>query len=1084
MTMRLDIVTNDAGELVRLEHARDMGSANVQAVYRLVKLAQLHDLTNQAFTRQLEQTSQSLTEYGIRAGAHFNVLFASKAVFVGGQLLKASRPAYEMASELGDMMEWCGGSDLTIQRDVTQKELYMFAEAVTAGVRGQKGGGAFRAPPKIKLRPVTDAARFRGLEIEDLPFEQRVVRTYASAVVIMRRFFQDLESSRYVLPRRIKRVAQSLVDLSEGSTPAFLGVTDVRNQNFDDAGRAVNTAILAVSMARQLTNDRVLLAQIAMAAMMHDVGRPRAAALGEGGPRMPGAVRLSEDAEDKLAAGTAAVLTALGRLNEPTITRTVVTFEALWMRRERFLGPLYGSSRHPTIHAKIVQIARRYNDLVTPEPGLPPPQPDFAVATISQEMPAEADRTVLRLLVATLNLLPVGTTVQLTTQEVAEIIPSKGSVPDARAWVRILCDARGAPLPRPLEVDLTMAPRQGDAPRKIARVLSIDGWGKGAELIPEEEAPPTSGPSPLSPLPADTDAHEAAEPGGHAFEPPPEDPGTGQSASSVPSIASILSLPNPGVRDVNSIPPINESPSAPPEPNPASGTSPSMVAQAMGKAIAEGGPRPPTRATRSVALFEDPMPDVVGMTPTARGTLTSTPIVHVLVYMLDHRQTGSVVLREPDGRHHVIYFQEGFPSVVRNGRPIALLGDGLVAAGVLSPEALVKALEVARRSNTLIGEYLVNNSLVGAEALRIALSAQIARKLERIVNLAPDTDYAFYSDINLIPEWAGGQFFPCHPLTAILAAVRSWHDRARLRATLGRIARQPLTFHPDVDLSSLVLTGEEQSVVDAIRSSPATISAIYDQRLADEDIVSSLVYTFAVTRSFSFTAAKGPPMVCVPEQPIEVADEVVITGASDPPPPLLSQTAALGPVALAIESMIPPPVVPRPSPSGSIPPAQSSRPAPVESGPVEAPRSMNNPVRKAQPRAASNEEENPERALQAMTDFQNAEAALARDDLAKAAVLARKAQEGEPSNPDYNALVAWIGALSGPKEIPLAIAKLNVILKDEALCERALLYRGRLYKRAKRTAEALRDFSTVLDINPNNAEAAGEARVLRMTKKK
>ena len=95
-------------------------------------------------------------------------------------------------------MEWCGGSDLTIQRDVTQKELYMFAEAVTAGVRGQKGGGAFRAPPKIKLRPVTDAARFRGLEIEDLPFEQRVVRTYASAVVIMRRFFQDLESSRYV----------------------------------------------------------------------------------------------------------------------------------------------------------------------------------------------------------------------------------------------------------------------------------------------------------------------------------------------------------------------------------------------------------------------------------------------------------------------------------------------------------------------------------------------------------------------------------------------------------------------------------------------------------------------------------------------------------------------------------------------------------------------------------------------------------------------------------------------------------------------------------------------------------------------
>ncbi len=106
-----------------------------------------------------------------------------------------------MAAELGEMLEWCGGSDLTIQKDVSQKELQLFAEAVGAGLRGPKGGAAYSAPsPKIRLRPVTDAARFRGLEIEQLSFEQKVVRTYASAVVIMRRFFADLQASRYILP--------------------------------------------------------------------------------------------------------------------------------------------------------------------------------------------------------------------------------------------------------------------------------------------------------------------------------------------------------------------------------------------------------------------------------------------------------------------------------------------------------------------------------------------------------------------------------------------------------------------------------------------------------------------------------------------------------------------------------------------------------------------------------------------------------------------------------------------------------------------------------------------------------------------
>src|SRR5260221_12014892 len=97
---RLDIVSNDAGELVRREHARDLGASVVVAIYRLTKLAQLHDLGNQAFLRQLEQTHQSITDYCLRAGTNVNVLFAHKAIFVAGQLLKGLRGTYESAAEL------------------------------------------------------------------------------------------------------------------------------------------------------------------------------------------------------------------------------------------------------------------------------------------------------------------------------------------------------------------------------------------------------------------------------------------------------------------------------------------------------------------------------------------------------------------------------------------------------------------------------------------------------------------------------------------------------------------------------------------------------------------------------------------------------------------------------------------------------------------------------------------------------------------------------------------------------------------------------------------------------------------------
>jgi hypothetical protein len=532
---------------------------------------------------------------------------------------------------------------------------------------------------------------------------------------------------------------------------------------------------------------------------------------------------------------------------------------------------------------------------------------------------------------------------------------------------------------------------------------------------------------------------------------------------------------------------------------------------------------------RSVAVLEDPMIDVVTqverLEPTARGTLTSTPIVHVLVYMLDHRQSGSVVLREADGRHHVVYFESGCPALVRNGRPLALLGDGMVAAGFLSPHVLSKALEVARRDGTLLGKYLVTSGLVTDEALRLALGAQIPRKLERMVNLPADTDYAFYSGVNLIPDWAGGEVFPCHPLTAILSAVRHWHDRARMRATLSRIMRQPLTFHPEVDLSSFILTGEEQAVIEAIQAESPTLSVLYDMRVAGEDAVSALVYTLAVTRGFAFTAGKGPPMVALP-----VLEEVPEALLEDDPGVAagqgqLAERAPAHPVAWAEPSgsASSEPASAVPSAQSLVPPGSGgARPSESEGRPRQggwrpdrvplskvvdpmgsAPRSLRSELGASpisgiggapSPHAAQSRR-GPSGAgtgapvdqavlVQAMTDFRLAETALDRGQNVQAGELAKKALAAEPTNLEYAALVAWTNALGVQKDaLPLAIAKLNVILQEDARCVRALLYRGRLYKRIKRSTEALRDFSAVLETDPRNAEAAMEVRLLRMKKK-
>lgn len=980
MTMRLDIVTNDAGDGVRREHARELGAGVVIAIYRLAKLAQLHDLTNQAFTRQLEQTHQIIGDYCLRSGSNVNVMFAHKAIFVAGQLLKGSRSTYEAATELGELFERLGGSELSIQRDLTREELLAFAEQISLSYRS--AAGSFHSPtPKIRLRVVADAARLRGLELEQLTPDQRIVRMYASAVVIMRRFFEDLQASHYILPRRIKRIAQSLVDLSDGSTPSFLGVTEVRNANFDEAGRAVNTAILAVSMAREVTSDRGILSQIAMAGMMHDVARPRAMALSQaGGPAMPGMqgpTTLSEDQEDRLAAGAAAVLTALGRVNEPSITRTVLTFEALWLRRQTWLGPVYWGARAPTLHATLIAVARRYNDLLTPEPGLVPPTPDFAVAALSEELKDTQDRTVLRMLVSALGLLPMGTVVQLATGEVAEVVRGpKG--PGEKPRVRLVMDQNGLQTPA-VEIELSQDPH-----RQVSRVMSVDGWRKGLELRPgldgepydadRDSQPPA--PAPRAPVPAPLAPISPLAP---VVMPPPG--GTAHAQSTSRSIAEQYADQYAAWSSDDAEPPRKEGSGSNSFPSgehnssaslPSMGSSPSAVAEAMGRMINDSL-RPPAvagantpdrtlfqRSTGEEAADRGTNRPVIGRPqrePSARGNLAATPLPHVLVYMLDHSLTGSVVFEGGEGED-AIYFVGGVPTKIRLHDQVALLGQILVHGGAIDTKAVEQAASGARRLGILLGEYLVGHDLVSRDALLWGLEAQLLNKIAYLANLAPEITYSYYRELDLLEGWGGGDVPVGCPLNPILASVRNWMDRARVRATLNRIGKHPLVLHDDVELSSLALLDEERATLDMIRAESIPLAQLFKRNVADEEVVSSLVYSLAVTRQFSFKGQKKGPMASKHGQQWKAASATssppsgsipisgAVVSASVPPPASPKRQAASAAASSAAPS-------PRSSPSPALaPPAARSHPAgPSPSGrlpaaaPVpNAPRSGGTPV--------------------------------------------------------------------------------------------------------------------------------------------
>jgi len=124
------------------------------------------------------------------------------------------------------------------------------------------------------------------------------------------------------------------------------------------------------------------------------------------------------------------------------------------------------------------------------------------------------------------------------------------------------------------------------------------------------------------------------------------------------------------------------------------------------------------------------------------------------------------------------------------------------------------------------------------------------------------------------------------------------------------------------------------------------------------------------------------------------------------------------------------------------------------------------------------------RVIEAATDFQKAEVCLKRNDLEQAESLCRKAVKADGTQPDYQAMLAWLISLKRENQTAEKVAE-SIQMLDRAVqlsdrCEKAYFYRGMLNKRLARHEAAMRDFRRTVELNPHNIDAAREVRLHNM----
>lgn len=474
---RLSVV-GEGSPQSRADDVRQLSGRLVFALYRLVKASQLHADGNQTVQSLLGQAADAAAELCSKAGNdQATIVFASNTVFVNGKLLRASRETHAVALELGGWLDKLGASELVVDRNVNRSDLSAFARVVVEGQKERDAEGKLASAGLTTIR----ARRVRGgggdalSEAESTP-PARAARTFAAAVIVMRATFAALAAGDRKLPNRVKRVAQKLVSHVDEAPELLVALAAAPSPGGDVGHNAVSTAILSLAMSRQLTRDRLALANVAMSALLLDAGRARLSstkAATEGmGPSLAIERALNDEELDRLPASAVLTLTSVGKLHPPSLVRSVVAYESLQTRRSHRTGPAYHGKRPLTVLAGVVAVARLFVDLREPALGSSAPSMDDILQLMHARAKAPRDVALVHLLVAALGFFPVGTLVELSSGEVAVVAASPTMAIDfARPPVRILFGASGKALSTPIDLDLGAATREPDR-RSVRRPLT------------------------------------------------------------------------------------------------------------------------------------------------------------------------------------------------------------------------------------------------------------------------------------------------------------------------------------------------------------------------------------------------------------------------------------------------------------------------------------------------------------------------------------------------------------------------------------------------------------------------------------
>ena len=422
---------------------REQGLQLVTRLVALLRTGRSYSIGNQVFTGQLEQLLEVLRPTLMEHGR------ARIEQLDGDLYLNGVRFQEQLQSEFA--LRAIGGLEFTpelrlasleeFMRYFLPSELYKGAELLAACAAAGTTGAC------VVLEPAATSSATAGTG-EARPAFAGALEAYDEALAAVRALLSPARFARGIELRHVKRALQPLIEASATAESAIVGLAWASAED-ELWAHGVHVALVAIGMGRRLGLDRAALSDVAVAAVLHDIGHSLV---------------------DEPAGSVLHTVEGVGAVaRHTTLNRTSLRVMRAALEHHRVADA--NPEVRPAPASRVVALADAYVSLVTAHaaPGRARTPSEALACLLGAE--GECFDPVLRAaLVRTLGVYPPGQIVELDDHSLARALAPLRDDPES-AIVEQLTTPEGVFLAPSERVVVPL-----EAPRRVARALPAQEW--------------------------------------------------------------------------------------------------------------------------------------------------------------------------------------------------------------------------------------------------------------------------------------------------------------------------------------------------------------------------------------------------------------------------------------------------------------------------------------------------------------------------------------------------------------------------------------------------------------------------------